>query len=466
MKDKIETSLSRHSQDGSRRNPNWSFEETVLALDLYLQKRPVLPPETDPSVIELSNFLRNRAMVLGISGSDNFRNPTGVSMKLSNISRFDTKLMPGRAGLPNGSAIEEAVWLGYAGDQARLREAVDNIRAEIPLKAPSGAVSEANGTLPHAIHVTGMWGYTPDIHGYVGFSQEWPRKKYLSHARAGDLMVIIGQNGETADARDVGRMLGLVELDPRPVEEAECMSAEAYREKVAQWGTDRWRYAMPVIRAWKFTNEVKAAAIMPISCAAANGRVIGSSFRTLTFEEVEAVLRLPCRPWKVWGQPEWNDVVDRSEMRAQRVDLAIKRGPRPTYGTQTHYRQDGETYLYIMALHGPAAGLFKSKPLEGKVVIKFGISNDVARREAELNCGFPSLCELEWKLKFRQMFASGDDAYEAETRMLDLLKSRGHSIGGEFAIVPEREVGSLLGAVSHKSAFVIAGPNTNRHRRN
>jgi hypothetical protein len=110
------------------RNPDWTREETILALDLYVRRRPRLPGETDREVIALSELLRQRATQQSIKGNAQFRNPNGVSMKVSNLARLEGN---GRVGLPHGAGWEERVWAEFMPDLARLAQAADEIRNAI-----------------------------------------------------------------------------------------------------------------------------------------------------------------------------------------------------------------------------------------------------------------------------------------------------------------------------------------------
>jgi 5-methylcytosine-specific restriction protein A len=61
----------------------------------------------------------------GISHQQNFRNPTGVAMKLSNFLRFDPSYKG--KGLDRGNKLEEVVWNKYATNQSKLIETRNTI---------------------------------------------------------------------------------------------------------------------------------------------------------------------------------------------------------------------------------------------------------------------------------------------------------------------------------------------------
>lgn len=258
------------------RNPVWTRDETILALDLYLKRRPSLPGKTDPEVVALSELLRRFAIQRGVSGGETFRNPTGVSMKISNLSRLEGST---RKGLPHGAGVEEQVWAEFMPDVAKVEASVAMIRASI----------------------------------------------------------LCGDATSKPSAQDQGDVTAPVQ---------------------------------------------------------------------------------------------------------------VSRGPRPSFGEVVHNRTDGETCVYLMQLHGPLERLFPARDLRGMTILKVGRSNDVARRVAELNCGFPPGAGLTWKLVLAHAFASADAAHDVEQALLGLVQQHGFAIGGEFAIAPEMAAEPLFVAAS------------------
>lgn len=114
------------------RNPNWTREELILALNLYMRFRGSIPGEDAEPVAELSSTLRDLARLLGIEAADTrFRSKGAVHGKLENFKRLDP-LYPG-IGLPAGSRLDEDVWNQFSRDLGRLHRAADLIRRQIRL---------------------------------------------------------------------------------------------------------------------------------------------------------------------------------------------------------------------------------------------------------------------------------------------------------------------------------------------
>jgi predicted HNH restriction endonuclease len=116
-----------------KRNPPWTREELVLALDLYLRHRAAPPSKDSEEVAELSTLLGRLAGARGLTDAQTFRNANGVYMKMMNFRRFDPEYTAdGRVGLSRGNKLEEVVWNEFSQDGAALSASVANIRAGFP----------------------------------------------------------------------------------------------------------------------------------------------------------------------------------------------------------------------------------------------------------------------------------------------------------------------------------------------
>lgn len=76
------------SEAPARRLPDWSMDELMLALDLYLRTRGEISysPRTQV-VVDLSDELRSLTIFpLEVRSAPRFRNPAGVALKLHNFS--------------------------------------------------------------------------------------------------------------------------------------------------------------------------------------------------------------------------------------------------------------------------------------------------------------------------------------------------------------------------------------------
>ena len=93
-------------------NPNWTREETILALDLIVKSGMKAPSKTSSQVKELSAFLQASAVHPLGARDQKFRNPDGVYMKMQNLLSCD--LPAGKKGLIT-TKMDRAVWEEFIG---------------------------------------------------------------------------------------------------------------------------------------------------------------------------------------------------------------------------------------------------------------------------------------------------------------------------------------------------------------
>lgn len=138
------------------RNPVWSRDELLLALDLYLRHRAALPGDTHSDVVELSSFLGRLAAKTQVGNYPKYRNPNGVAMKLQNFRRFDPE--QNGKGLSGGGKGEVDVWNRYADDEPGLRAIVALIRATVEStnvdlsQEPEGGMEAEEGAVLTRLH--------------------------------------------------------------------------------------------------------------------------------------------------------------------------------------------------------------------------------------------------------------------------------------------------------------------------
>ena len=178
------------------RNPVWTRDELILALDLYLRFRESPPSKDSEEVIELSDFLNRMGRARAGTEDATFRNANGVYMKMMNFRRFDPDYTQGgRVGLVRGNKLEEGVWEEFNGDPVALTAAVATIR--------SGVVPTAANDAPYWV--------------FVCNPKKWAIDKFLSAGIARDAWGVRPSDSE----RFAPGQLGIVRVgvDRRSVEE-------------------------------------------------------------------------------------------------------------------------------------------------------------------------------------------------------------------------------------------------------
>lgn len=137
--DRLDEAPTAQTTTGAR-NPIWSRDELILALELYFALIGSTFGKTDHRILELSTVLAELAASRGIIGQGDFRNANGVHMKLMNFRSFDPEYTSdGRVGLTRGNRLEAVLWQEFATDPVGLRRAAEGIRQSIQLVPSSSA---------------------------------------------------------------------------------------------------------------------------------------------------------------------------------------------------------------------------------------------------------------------------------------------------------------------------------------
>jgi len=116
------------------RNPKWTRDELILALELYMRVDPVHTSDKNPEIIALSEILNSLPIHPHFEHAEKFRNANGVYMKLCNFLRLDPSYTG--TGLQRGGKLEEEIWNEFAKDPVRLKATADSILAGASLIPP------------------------------------------------------------------------------------------------------------------------------------------------------------------------------------------------------------------------------------------------------------------------------------------------------------------------------------------
>lgn len=109
------------------RNPKWHRDEIILALDLYSRLEPGQISSKNPDIEELSVLL-NQLPIHDVRPDEaKFRNPNGVSLKLSNFLAIDDDYHG--KGMQSFSKLDEKVFKEFESDTERLHNIAKRIRA-------------------------------------------------------------------------------------------------------------------------------------------------------------------------------------------------------------------------------------------------------------------------------------------------------------------------------------------------
>jgi len=111
------------------RNPKWHRDEIILALDLYFSPNRGSVEARNPNVIQLSELLNKLPLFAIKPDEERFRNPNGVSLKLSNFLAIDPAY-PGK-GMHSYSKLDKEIFEEFMNDRELLRVIAEQIKKVI-----------------------------------------------------------------------------------------------------------------------------------------------------------------------------------------------------------------------------------------------------------------------------------------------------------------------------------------------
>jgi 5-methylcytosine-specific restriction protein A len=121
---RIATPARRRTRANS---PDWTRDELILALEVYLRQRGHIPSPRDAQILQLSDLLNRLPIHTVRPDLEKFRNPNGVVLKITNFAALDPQY-PG-AGMSRGSRLDAVVWDQYASNPDQLRQVAGAIRS-------------------------------------------------------------------------------------------------------------------------------------------------------------------------------------------------------------------------------------------------------------------------------------------------------------------------------------------------
>lgn len=127
------------------RNPAWTRDELILALELYFRVSPSRTSGKNPEIIALSQLLKRLPIHPDSIRAQNFRSPDSVYLKLCNFLHVDPDYRrEGKVGLDAGSKLDQEVWDYYSSNKQNLAEIAASIRAHYETVGPIPLIQDTN----------------------------------------------------------------------------------------------------------------------------------------------------------------------------------------------------------------------------------------------------------------------------------------------------------------------------------
>jgi len=120
--------------DGVGRNPDWQWDELVLACDIVMKNGGRSLPAENPQVIEVSGLLQRMTLHPREGRRADFRNPNGVGRKTADIATA----LPGYTGKPtNGGRLDKEVIARFIAEPDVMHSMAESIRSSAAQGEPA-----------------------------------------------------------------------------------------------------------------------------------------------------------------------------------------------------------------------------------------------------------------------------------------------------------------------------------------
>ena len=284
-------------------------------------------------------------------------------------------------------------------------------------------------TLPRIFART-FWGFDPEREAYIGFTEEWRRAYVLSNSEPGDLVLIYGATNENTHPDQVGMVLGFLELTDEVSSAREFSDPAKYQERIDNGQGNRWTHAIRISRAWRCQQKIPVRDVSRELFDNKHQFQRSSGAYQLNDQDAQRAASIRVQEVSVWGSKDnFKETVSNLAL----VDLLKpSRGVSPGASeTLAHTRDfNAKHHVYLAQLQGDVSAVMEGPPA---AIFKVGLTNNLMRRENELNAGFPMPHVLSWSMLQHLDVPNRDAAEEMEQALKDFfVAQRLRSLGREF----------------------------------
>lgn len=288
---------------------------------------------------------------------------------------------------------------------------------------------------PPNVWLTSFYGFRPEGWGFLGFTDEGRRKRFLDGSAPGVLVVIYGSGEASRD--ELGKIIGIQQCSHQTGPAEQFMSPEEWQKKAHDpERRGRWNYAVKATRAWRVSPESRMPVreFAPTATATEAWQHIGASGEPLTRQEALNILKLDLQEVDVYGETP----IIASTVGTAREILAPSRAGPVSQSPHVTKEAEGPKHLYILKLEGDTDA-FLGEPAYGHLIVKAGFSKSPLTRRDDLNRGLPK-CAFRWEILYSgslsgyEPYPTSDHALAGEKKMQEMLCKHpaGRSLGGEF----------------------------------
>lgn len=303
-----------------------------------------------------------------------------------------------------------------------------------------------------SVWLTGFWGFSPEEEGILGFTDPKDRDRLFSMIDERQLVCIYGAASPETDSKIVHHLLGVLEIEREPIDSWSKMSDDAKERNIRLGRQEKWRFAMPVRRAWRTSHTLDVKQVFSKSYDPSNGRYIARFGTWLVPEEARWLLeKVPFTQTNVYGEPP---ALTGDELEAKPAALSSllkpSKGVFGSFGDRSYEVSDKPHSLYLAQFPNSADLLAGRSMPKGLGLLKIGITGNMKNRLKALNLSFPQTSTIKWKIIRKADFPDRAAAAEAEAafKVRSIDEFGATSLGKEFFVMDMNKADSLFTTLS------------------
>lgn len=308
-----------------------------------------------------------------------------------------------------------------------------------------------------SVWLTGLWGFDTEEEGSLGFTDPKDRDRLFSMIGERQLVCIYGAASPETDSKIVHHLLGVLEVERTQIDSWDKMSDAAKERNIRLGRQEKWRYAMPVRRAWRTSHTLDVKHVFPRSYDPSNGRYIARFGTWLVPDEARWLLeKVPFVETNVYGEvPVQHEEDDSATIGSIASFLKPSKGVFGSFGDRSYQIEDKPHSLYL-ARFPQAADLLAGQTVPNGVgLVKIGISGNLKNRLKALNLSFPQTSSIGWKITRTAKFPNRDNAAAAEAafKIRAINEFGATSLGKEYFVMEMKKAEALFNALSPASGL-------------
>lgn len=269
------------------------------------------------------------------------------------------------------------------------------------------------------IWLSSFYGFDPEQDGYFGWTYRSDRDRFIRQSKSGDIIMIYAAESSNTDRSSRKSVLGFLLIEARPISDTQKISAASLKWKCENHWANRWRFAVPVRRAWRVQGNIPIEKATPNTYQPNDAMTIARRGKRLEPDDLEQVLTIPVKEANVFGEP----AITGSPMVAaigdfiMRPAIAVTQAFLYLAGTEEQTRAE-------LGRYGHAPGTL--------LVVKVGVTTNLAEVTSALNAEPPHPALGRWSIRWKAAYPDRQSAEAAERALRALAEQRLERVGNDL----------------------------------